>query len=470
MPVPLFRQGDYQIREIALQSEKMEPWESLDVDDSDLPSLLRPCKRQHQAPNQTNISSSQPILQPSSRLSLPQPTPKTPDSQHSLRRLDHPLTSAASPRLIPGPAGAVQAAMLRKTRDNHNSCRGSCGEDPPIPTQEYIRRAVEDGSDEDDGDFKRNPWLCALEFFRQQGMLDGVLPSTSLSSIKKCLNIGQVDQVVGVIKSCTPNGLGGLMMTLKDRTGTIGASIHHKVLSGGEFGKDISVGSVLILQKVAVFAPSQSAHYLNITLSNVVKVICKDSGPPLKQTYPASAIKYTVLNTECRTERGMPQKAFSQDMERTEGIIDKIRQYANVRSAHNDKQKEKGNSFPASSHCSRGSNKNHYAAVEEPLSVRKDASKEAIEKSVRIDIVDDHQMALDGIDKWPKVANQSCSIQQSNGAANTVENNNNEETRRINGVQRQRQPLTLRNSLPEWTDEQLNELFAMDCEDDGSMF
>lgn len=41
-----------------------------------------------------------------------------------------------------------------------------------------------------------------------------------------------------------------LKFWLQDPTGTIGASIHSKALSEGEFGKSISVGAVLVLQKV----------------------------------------------------------------------------------------------------------------------------------------------------------------------------------------------------------------------------
>lgn len=41
-----------------------------------------------------------------------------------------------------------------------------------------------------------------------------------------------------------------LKFWLQDPTGTIGASIHRKALSEGEFGKNISVGAVLVLQKV----------------------------------------------------------------------------------------------------------------------------------------------------------------------------------------------------------------------------
>ncbi|MCI19998.1 hypothetical protein A2U01_0041158, partial [Trifolium medium] len=63
-----------------------------------------------------------------------------------------------------------------------------------------------------------------------------------------------------------------MTVTLKvDPTGIIGASIHRKVFTKVEFGKDITVGSVLVLQKVAVFSPNGSTCYLNITLSNIVK-------------------------------------------------------------------------------------------------------------------------------------------------------------------------------------------------------
>ena len=41
-----------------------------------------------------------------------------------------------------------------------------------------------------------------------------------------------------------------LNVWFQDPTGSINASIHHKVLSEGEFAKDISVGAVLVLQKV----------------------------------------------------------------------------------------------------------------------------------------------------------------------------------------------------------------------------
>ncbi|XP_059642180.1 uncharacterized protein LOC132284127 [Cornus florida] len=446
----------------------MEPWEALDIDDSDLPSLLRPCKRQNQSLNQTNhnhTSHSQSVLQPCSRS---QPTPKTQSqtlgSQHSLPHFDLPPSPppSTSRRIIPGPAGAVQAAMLRKTRDNQN--RG--GENPPIPTQEYIRRAVEEGN-EDDGDFKCNPWLCALEFLRRD---DGVLPITPLSSIKKCLDISRVDQVVAVIKSCTSNGLGDLIVTLKDPTGTIGASIHRKVLTEGEFGKDISVGSVLILQKVAVFVPSRAAHYLNITKGNMVKVICKDTGPLLKQSHPALAVKHGVPGNECRGQTGMPQNAFSVELETT--VMDEVSQCTNLRGRTQiDKQMEKENLFSESSRCNGGSNRNHNVSVgKEPMSMRQDVAKNIIEKTSRNDVNANNQVTLNDFGKQLKGDDTSSSIQPNSVVVNLVENHNDLDSQRIIGVQKERQPPMPKAELPLWTDEQLHELFATDFEDDGSLF
>ncbi|KAK2971877.1 hypothetical protein RJ640_015397, partial [Escallonia rubra] len=294
----------------------MKPWEALDLDDSDdVASPLRPCKRRHQnqpsESNQTTPSSHQPSSQ----------------------------TQTLNSCLIPGPAGIIQSAMLRKARDTNRSF--SSGE-APVATQEYIRRAVEDA--EQDDDFKRNPWLSAL------GMVD-VLPSTPLSSIKKFLHFGKVDLVVAVIKSCTPNGLGDLMVTLKDPTGTVRGTINHKVLTEDEFVKEISVGSVLILQKVAFFAPSRSSHYLNITLRNVVKVISKDVGPPLRMNYPASTVNYAA--PEHGEKATVVQNAPSLEQGRTEGMVEEISETANGRGRLPiDSQKGNRNAFSGSDHYS----------------------------------------------------------------------------------------------------------------------
>ena len=57
--------------------------------------------------------------------------------------------------------------MQRRTRGEKSFY---VGDEEPVPTQEYIRRVIENG-DEEDGDFNGNPWVCALDFVRGLGYL-----------------------------------------------------------------------------------------------------------------------------------------------------------------------------------------------------------------------------------------------------------------------------------------------------------
>ncbi|GKE70201.1 GPCR kinase, partial [Tanacetum coccineum] len=87
----------------------------------------------------------------------------------------------------------------------------------------------------------------------------------------------KLDEVVAIVKSCSPNDIGDLNVTMKDLPGTIPETIHHKVIGDGGYSKDITVGAVMILVNVLVFTPKPSKHYLNITMRNVVKVFRKDT-------------------------------------------------------------------------------------------------------------------------------------------------------------------------------------------------
>ncbi|WVY94271.1 hypothetical protein V8G54_033359 [Vigna mungo] len=62
-----------------------------------------------------------------------------------------------------------------------------------------------------------------------------------------------------------------------------------KVLLHPEFGPDIRVGVVLLLQSVVVFSPFGRTHYLNITVRNVVKVFKANIGPPIEELLNASS-------------------------------------------------------------------------------------------------------------------------------------------------------------------------------------
>nr|GEZ69874.1 hypothetical protein [Tanacetum cinerariifolium] len=87
----------------------------------------------------------------------------------------------------------------------------------------------------------------------------------------------KLEQVVVIVKFCSPNMLGDITVTLKDLSGTIPRTIHYKVLDVGSYRKDITVGAAMILANVSVFTPKPSQHYLNITMRNVIEVFCKDT-------------------------------------------------------------------------------------------------------------------------------------------------------------------------------------------------
>ncbi|XP_057419168.1 uncharacterized protein LOC130713417 [Lotus japonicus] len=130
---------------------------------------------------------------------------------------------------------------------------------------------------EDDGNCGYRAIAALLGLPSGEEALQLMESATPLGTITT--NVERVESVVGVIKSCTPNGFGDAKVTLKDPTGTVDASIHRKAFTDSEFGNAITVGSVLVLQKVAVFAPSKYVRYLNITLPNVVEVFPQDNGP-----------------------------------------------------------------------------------------------------------------------------------------------------------------------------------------------
>ncbi|GJZ54082.1 ribonuclease H-like domain-containing protein [Tanacetum coccineum] len=114
------------------------------------------------------------------------------------------------------------------TTQNPNVEKPDGGEEC-VTTQEFIKKVVEDmGEDED---FKRG-------------------------DIKNFYKNGKLDQVVAIVKSCTPNVIGDLTVTLKDLS-----------------------GAALILANVLIFSPKPSMHYLNITMRNVVKVFRTDTVP-----------------------------------------------------------------------------------------------------------------------------------------------------------------------------------------------
>ncbi|XP_016901414.2 uncharacterized protein LOC103494183 isoform X1 [Cucumis melo] len=487
----------------------MEPWEALDLDYSDVHSLLRPLKR-HRSPQPLSPSStatstlSLPLLEtcslpPSksqprvdnlqSELSL-SPQASLCRSQRISTGLEASCPSGASTRIIPGPAGAVQVAMQRRTRGDH-SC---VGDEEPVPTQEYIRRVMENGDEEDD-DFNRSPWVCALDFVRSIGAMEGngAVSETPLNSIKNGFIDEKVGLVVAIIKSCTSNGLGGMMVALKvrfpsihvlyggssilrfqysvvtkisthfwcqDPTGTIDASIHHRVISEGIFGKDLSVGAVLILQKVAVFSPTRSVHVLNVTRSNVVKVISKDSGPLIKHNSPTPIRWSDFITGDTHGEVHMQQMNSDVSRESTQNIMNNLRQSSKFRRNRlGDLRTGKGGAASSSNwNCNETVGSRQSVVEKEGGVIDVGISKRTPSVGCNMVYVDQDQGR--GSDEPINHPMGTDSAKENGAASSTAQLPNNQEAETINEMKKtvtRTQPL-----LPQWTDEQLDELFEFD--------
>ncbi|GJU32477.1 hypothetical protein Tco_1176066 [Tanacetum coccineum] len=166
------------------------------------------------------------------------------------------------------PAGIVQTAKLRKITYTREG-----GEKSLMSTQEYIRKFIKDVGEDDD--FTHASWLSVVEYVN----VDGRIVTGYFLDVKKFLKNGKHEKVFAIIKSCTLNALGDLIVTLKDLYGTISDTIHYKVLTEERFAKAITVGACLILHNIFVFSPNKSTcRYLNITKKNIVKVFHKDGG------------------------------------------------------------------------------------------------------------------------------------------------------------------------------------------------
>ncbi|GKC53613.1 hypothetical protein Tco_1076358 [Tanacetum coccineum] len=235
-----------------------EPWEfSLDIDDSDLhlTPVVRSSSSTHVEPSPYTLNPVRIIPGPTGIVQLTSST-----------RVEASSLTPNLVRIIPGPAGIIQQAKLLKEKVFILDSDGAL-----MSTQEYMQKVVEDVGEDDD--FKSGVWVSATNY-AYGGTVTGCL-----GDINDNLKKGKLEQVVGIVKSCSPNVLGNLIVTMKDLLGTIPETVHYKVIGEGGYGKDITVGAVVILANVSVFSPKPSMHYLNITRRNVVKVFRKDTIP-----------------------------------------------------------------------------------------------------------------------------------------------------------------------------------------------
>ncbi|GJU63616.1 hypothetical protein Tco_1245451 [Tanacetum coccineum] len=138
-----------------------------------------------------------------------------------------PSTSNLNPVRITDLAGLVQQAKLLKEKVFILNPDGAL-----ISTQQYMDKVVEDVGDDDD--FKSAAWVNATNYVNTFG---GTV-TRCLGDIDNFIKNEKLDQVVGIVKSCSPNMIGDLNVTLKDLSGTIPETIHHKVIGKGGYGKD----------------------------------------------------------------------------------------------------------------------------------------------------------------------------------------------------------------------------------------
>nr|GEW23114.1 hypothetical protein CTI12_AA065890 [Tanacetum cinerariifolium]GEX18539.1 hypothetical protein CTI12_AA065890 [Tanacetum cinerariifolium] len=116
----------------------------------------------------------------------------------------HPFGDDNADRIIPGPAGILQLAQLCKTSEIKEG--GYNGE---MLTHEYVSKITEEASEDDH--FTRGPWLSAVQYLAAEGGI----ATGCFGDMKTFIRNGKHEKVVVVIKSCTPNMLGDLTVTLK---------------------------------------------------------------------------------------------------------------------------------------------------------------------------------------------------------------------------------------------------------------
>ncbi|GJS16187.1 hypothetical protein Tco_0410659 [Tanacetum coccineum] len=227
-----------------------DPWEySLDIDDSDLhlTPVLRSSSSAHVEPSSYTPNPVTIIPGPAGVVQLSNSIYGLNDSQQS--------SSTPNPvRIIPGPAGLVQRAKLLKENVFILDPDGAL-----MSTQKYMQKVVVDVGE--DANFNSGAWVSATNYVNAFG---GTVTGC-LEDIDNFLKKGKLEQVVAIVKSCSPNALGDLNVTLKDLSGIVPGTIHYKVLVVSSYEKNITVGAAMILANVSFFTPKPSKHYLNIT-------------------------------------------------------------------------------------------------------------------------------------------------------------------------------------------------------------
>nr|GEV94378.1 hypothetical protein [Tanacetum cinerariifolium] len=146
--------------------------------------------------------------------------------------------------IIPGPVGILQKVLARKKADIQ--ARGS--------------------------------WLQAIVYLHDEG----VIVSGCLGDMKKHCIKGKLKSGVGVVKSCTPNSLGDMTVTLKDPTGIVYAvtSRHTQMRNMTRF--ELGIGSYELEPRICETRTTQD--HLQIFNKRTLKWATKDANKGCEAT------------------------------------------------------------------------------------------------------------------------------------------------------------------------------------------
>ncbi|GKB87876.1 transposase, MuDR, MULE transposase domain protein, partial [Tanacetum coccineum] len=163
--------------------------------------------------------------------------------------LTHVLRSSSSAHVEPSPYTPNPRAKLLKENVFILDPDGAL-----MSTQEYMQKVVEDVGEDvgEDADFNSGAWVSATNYVNA---FDGTVTGC-LEDIGNFLKKEKLEQVVAIVKSCSPNALGDLNVTLKDLPGTVPETVHYKILDVGIYENDITVGAAMILVNVSIFTPT----------------------------------------------------------------------------------------------------------------------------------------------------------------------------------------------------------------------
>ncbi|CAJ1936608.1 unnamed protein product, partial [Sphenostylis stenocarpa] len=258
-----------------------------------------------------------------------------------------------------------------------------------------------------------------------------------------------------------------------DPTTTVSASVHRKVFAQPEFGKDIAVGSVLVLQKVAVFCPTRSTCYLNVTVHNIVQVFSKDSGPPSQQLiYPVRPVTRTTPSVvlgnsymdHFATERleRLLASGFSAPRERNEEIMSGLRFDSSSRQVADIDWRRAEVLASTIRHGDIGNYQNQETVSErENLLLSLDNAGH-----VQVKCVGELESEMEDQPNPPKLDEEADSLariaQGNSSRTNSVHKSYGEKTGMENHLESQKQIENKKSSVPQWTDEELDVLLAFD--------